>query len=104
LSSGVSITYAHRAASLGDNKHISRGLIVTVVYGLIFLFCQYFEYTHLSFNISDSVYGSIFFLLTGFHGFHVIVGLIFLFSCFIRLHKGYFRKENHVGFETAIYY
>jgi len=104
VSSGVTITYAHRAAALGSNKHIARGLISSIVYGLIFIFCQYYEYTHLTFNISDSVYGSIFYMLTGFHGMHVIIGLILLIACLFRLYHFYFRKENHLGLEVAIYY
>jgi len=104
VSSGVTVTYCHRGASAGSNKHIGRGLIITIFYGLVFILCQYYEYTHLTFNISDSVYGSIFYMLTGFHGMHVIIGLILLTACLFRLTHGVFRKENHLGLEVAIYY
>jgi heme/copper-type cytochrome/quinol oxidase subunit 3 len=65
---------------------------------------QAFEYIHSSFTISDSIYGSTFYMATGFHGFHVIVGTIFLTISAIRLHKGHFSKQHHFGFEAAAWY
>jgi len=66
--------------------------------------CQLLEYTESIFSISDSVYGSTFFLTTGFHGFHVIIGVIFLTVSYIRLKLGHFTKEHHFGFEAAAWY
>jgi heme/copper-type cytochrome/quinol oxidase subunit 3 len=71
---------------------------------LLFLFLQYFEYNISGFSINDSVYGSTFFLATGFHGMHVIVGTIFLFVAFIRMFRQQFSVEAHIGFEGAIWY
>jgi len=104
LSSGITITYAHRGARQGSKKHVIRGLTLSILYGLIFLLLQYHEYNSLVFNIADSVYGSIFYVLTGFHGLHVILGLVFLTKCLLSAHKGIYRSKNHAGLEAAIYY
>lgn len=104
LSSGVSITCAHRLLLAGKHYEFNLALIVTIFYGLIFLVVQYFEYNYAQFTISDSVYGSTFYLLTGFHGLHVFIGLVFLFVCLIRSFKHHFTKERHVGFECAAWY
>lgn len=76
LCSGSSITYAHHGILVGDRKHALEGLTVTVILAMVFTSLQCYEYATASFNISDSVYGSSFYMLTGFHGFHVIVGTV----------------------------
>jgi len=104
VSSGFAVTFSHRAAKVSKNSKIARGLMLSVFYGILFISCQYYEYNMLSFNISNSVYGSIFYTLTGFHGTHVIIGLIMLFHCLVRVYSGTFTKQNHLGLEAAIYY
>lgn len=104
LSSGVTLTYAHRAVLAGDFKQAYHGLLWTVIYGLVFTACQLFEYVTCPFSINDSVYGSIFFMATGFHGLHVIVGTVFLIVCLVRLGKNHFSQDRHLGFECAAYY
>ena len=84
LSSGITVTYAHKALLIGDRIKTITGLIFTVIYGIIFTILQIFEYITSLFTISDTVYGSTFFMLTGCHGFHVLFGTIFLFVCLIR--------------------
>lgn len=79
-------------------------LAVTVFLGLVFTVIQFFEYKHATFTISDSVYGSTFFLTTGFHGVHVIVGTLLLIVCFIRGYRYHFTRTHHVGLESAIWY
>ena len=104
LSSGISITYAHSMIVLGDYLKLNLALIITIFLGLLFLFIQYFEYNYSQFSIEDSVYGSIFYLLTGFHGLHVLIGLLFLVICFYRSWNYHFTREHHVGLECAIWY
>lgn len=104
LSSGVSVTLSHRAMSFADKEYTTLGLIITVFYGTIFTCAQFFEYSCTSFSINDSVFGSIFFLCTGFHGLHVIIGSIFLIVCLIRNVFGHFTQKHHVGFLCAAYY
>jgi len=76
-------------------------LFITILLAIIFTSFQIFEYLTAPFNISDSVYGSIFYLATGFHGFHVFIGSCFLIVCLIRLFFNHFTKEHHFGFEAA---
>nr|YP_010939956.1 cytochrome c oxidase subunit III [Rabdotus mooreanus]WLN31342.1 cytochrome c oxidase subunit III [Rabdotus mooreanus] len=104
LLSGVSVTWAHHALEEGKYKSSLQGLGLTVLLGLYFLFLQYTEYCETSFSISDSVYGSTFFMATGFHGLHVAVGVTFLFVCLIRLYLYHFDKNHHVGFLAAAWY
>ena len=104
LSSGASVTWAHHAIVLGDKAQACIALIITVVLAVIFTALQGFEYLTAPFSISDSVYGSTFYLATGFHGFHVIIGTIFLIICFIRLYKNHFTTSHHFGFEAAAWY
>jgi len=85
----------------GNKDESIRGLTLTVVLGIIFTALQAFEYIEAPFCIADSVYGSTFFVATGFHGFHVIIGTIFLFICLIRLSKSHFTRSHHFGFEAA---
>lgn len=104
LSSGVTVTWAHHAIIAGNRKNAIVSLIITVFLALIFTSLQGFEYVDANFAISDSVYGSIFYLSTGFHGFHVIIGTIFLGVCTIRLINHHFTKQHHFGFEAAAWY
>ena len=104
LLSGVSITWAHHSIEEGDHKGAIQGLGVTLALGFYFAWLQYGEYTETSFSIADRVYGSTFFIATGFHGLHVIVGATFLTVCFIRLLLMHFDKGHHVGFLAAAWY
>jgi len=104
LLSGCSVTWAHHAVLENDQDSLVKGLGWTVVLGLVFLGFQVFEYTHLHFGFTDGIFASTFFMATGFHGFHVFVGTIFLYVCYLRAKKGHFTKENHFGFEAAAWY
>ena len=104
LLSGTTVTWAHHALIEGDRKGLVWGLGLTVVLGVIFGFVQYVEYAVAPFSFSNSLYGATFFMATGFHGFHVIVGAIFLFICWIRALRGDFTPEKHFGFESAAWY
>jgi len=104
LSSGVSVTLAHRAIVAGKKNLTTFALLLTIIYGLIFSVIQAYEYEHAPFAINDSVYGSLFFILTGFHGFHVCIGILFLWICFIRNLNYHFTAEFHVGFICAAWY
>ncbi|MEN9539780.1 MAG: hypothetical protein RLZZ126_2015 [Pseudomonadota bacterium] len=108
LSSGVTLTIAHHALQHGDRGRTIAFMWMTVILGLVFLFVQGYEYYHayaeLNLKLSSGAYGSTFFMLTGFHGFHVFVGMLMLFFITIRLHKGHFTSERHFGFEGAAWY
>jgi len=104
LTSGASVTWAHHAILLGSKYQASVALIVTIVLAAIFTALQGLEYVSAPFNISDSVYGSTFYMATGFHGFHVFVGTCFLIVCLIRLYFNHFTREHHFGFEAAAWY
>ena len=104
LLSGCTVTWAHHAVLEGDKKSLTMGLGLSVLLGTIFLCFQVYEYTHLNFGFADSIYSSAFYMATGFHGFHVLVGTIFLFVCWIRAHKGHFTADRHFGFEAAAWY
>lgn len=104
LLSGATVTWAHHAIVAGDRREAILGLIFTVALGVIFTFLQLFEYIDAPFNISDGIYGTTFYLATGFHGFHVLVGTIFLAVCLIRLINHHFTREHHFGFEAAAWY
>jgi cytochrome c oxidase subunit 3 len=104
LTSGASVTWAHHAIVWGSKSQATTALIVTVVLAFIFTCLQAFEYITAPFSISDSVYGSVFFMTTGFHGFHVFVGTCFLAICLVRLYFDHFTREHHFGFEAAAWY
>ncbi|AZQ66188.1 cytochrome c oxidase subunit 3 [Silicimonas algicola] len=105
LCSGAACTWAHHALAHENNrKDTATGLIVAVLLGLIFTVFQAYEYSHAAFGFSGNIYGATFFMATGFHGFHVIIGTIFLFVCYLRLRAGHFTPEKHVGFEAAAWY
>jgi len=80
------------------------GLVLTVILATLFTLLQAFEYVSASFTISDGIYGSTFFMATGFHGFHVLIGTIFLLVGLIRLYINHFTIQHHFGFEAAAFY
>ncbi len=104
LLSGVTVTWAHHALLENNRRHLILGLICTVALGAIFTACQAYEYGHAAFHFSGNIYGATFFMATGFHGAHVIIGTIFLFVCLLRAMKGHFTPKQHFGFEAAAWY
>jgi cytochrome c oxidase subunit 3 len=105
LLSGTTVTWAHHSLLVGDRKNLLRGLGITVLLGLTFTICQAVEYSHAPFAFSGGgVYSSTFFLATGFHGFHVIVGTCFLAVCWFRARDNQLTPERHFGFEAAAWY
>jgi cytochrome c oxidase subunit 3 len=104
LLSGCTVTWAHHALLHGDRKGLVNGLALTVLLGMFFTFLQAVEYAEAPFAFTGGVYPSVFFLATGFHGFHVIVGTTFLAVCLFRAMKGHFTPERHFGFEAAAWY
>ncbi|WP_458095808.1 cytochrome c oxidase subunit 3 [Roseomonas sp. WA12] len=105
LLSGCTVTWAHHALIEGDRKGMLQGLSITVLLGMFFTFLQAVEYAEAPFAFSGGgIYPSTFFLATGFHGFHVIVGTIFLFVCLVRAWRGDFTPRRHFGFEAAAWY
>ena len=112
LLSGTTVTWAHHALQVGDRKAAKIGLAITVVLGALFTAVQAYEYHHilhenLFFNAeaaNSGLYGSIFFMATGFHGFHVLLGTIFLLVCLLRLMAGQMTPQKHFGFEAAAWY
>ena len=112
LLSGTTVTWAHHALQVGDRKAAKIGLVITVVLGALFTAVQVYEYQHilhenLFFNAeaaNSGLYGSIFFMATGFHGFHVLLGTIFLLVCLLRLMAGQMSPAKHFGFEAAAWY
>nr|YP_010982603.1 cytochrome c oxidase subunit III [Pseudodiaptomus hessei]WOH21601.1 cytochrome c oxidase subunit 3 [Pseudodiaptomus hessei] len=104
VSSGVSVTWAHHSLMEGNMSQTKMGLALTVILGVYFTALQAFEYYEASFSFADSVYGSTFFIATGFHGLHVIVGTIFLLVCLVRLINYEFSASHHFGFEAAAWY
>lgn len=104
LSSGVTITWAHHRLISGNYTQTSQGLLFTVILGIYFSILQGFEYIESPFTIADSVYGSTFFIATGFHGLHVLIGTTFLLICLIRHINYHFSVNHHFGFEAAAWY
>jgi len=104
LLSGVSVTWSHHAMVEGYFEEATAGLIITILLASIFTGFQAYEYMEATFDISDSVYGSTFYMTTGLHGLHVLIGTIFLTVCLLRHYKGHFTPKHHVGFEAAIWY
>nr|QJF72852.1 cytochrome c oxidase subunit 3 [Nephus includens] len=104
LSSGLTVTWAHHGLMENNYTQAFQGLLISIILGFYFTLLQGIEYYESSFNISDSVYGSCFFMATGFHGLHVIIGTIFLSSCLIRLMFLHFSSWHHFGFEAAAWY
>lgn len=104
LSSGVTVTWAHHALMRGNHTQTLLRLVFTVALGAYFTFLQGIEYLEARFTFADSVYGSTFYLATGFHGLHVLVGTTFLAICAYRLKNWNFRFKHHFGFEAAAWY
>ncbi|MDZ4841209.1 MAG: cytochrome c oxidase subunit 3 [Hyphomicrobium aestuarii] len=104
LLSGVTVTWAHHAILKDDRRGLIAGLALTVLLGASFSYFQYVEYGHAAFNYSGHIYGATFFMATGFHGAHVLIGTIFLAVCLFRAMSGDFTKEKHFGFEAAAWY
>nr|UHJ18870.1 cytochrome c oxidase subunit 3 [Psyttalia incisi] len=105
LSSGVSITWCHYLI-LNNKKseYLINSIKLTIYLGMFFIFFQYLEYSESYFSISDSVYGSVFFMMTGFHGLHVIIGVIFIYVSMNRLEKYHYSNYHHFGFEASSWY
>lgn len=104
LTSGTTITWAHHALLHGDREGLKKGLALTIGLGLVFTVVQGYEYAHAAFGFSGSIYGATFFMATGFHGAHVIIGTIFLIVCLARALNGHFKPQHHLGFEFAAWY
>ncbi|MCB6178791.1 cytochrome c oxidase subunit 3 [Rhodobacter sp. Har01] len=105
LLSGCAVTWAHHALVHENNRRdLITGLAVGIVLGVCFTLLQAYEYSHAAFGFRDNIYGASFFMATGFHGAHVIIGTIFLTVCLVRAMRGHFTPEHHVGFETAAWY
>nr|WPS93694.1 cytochrome c oxidase subunit III [Nedyopus patrioticus unicolor] len=104
LASGVSVTWAHHSLMEGNWGGGLISLMMTFGLGAYFSVLQGYEYYEASFSISDSVYGSVFFMATGFHGFHVLIGSSFLCVCLIRHYLGHYSGGHHFGFEAAAWY
>jgi cytochrome c oxidase subunit III len=104
LLSGTTVTWAHHALQTGNRREAKLGLLLTVILGLCFTALQVYEYTHAKFGFAETLYGSAFFMATGFHGVHVVVGTIFLFVCLMRLYAGQMTPQKHFGFEAAAWY
>jgi cytochrome c oxidase subunit 3 len=104
LTSGTTVTWAHHALLHNDRKGLKWGLICTIVLGALFTCVQAYEYGHAAFNYKGHIYGATFFMATGFHGAHVLIGTIFLIVCLLRAYKGHFTPTHHLGFEFAAWY
>lgn len=104
LLSGASITWAHHAIVVGRRAQSNYGLIFTILLALVFTALQAYEYEEAPFSISDGIFGSCFFMMTGFHGFHVIIGTVFIIVCAFRNYYGHFTTTHHIGFEAAAWY
>lgn len=104
LLSGCTITVCHYSIIANDRKKAILSLIATIVLAIIFTLLQIYEYIHASFTMSDGIYGSVFYMATGFHGFHVFIGTCFLTVCLYRLYKHHFTQKHHLGFEAAAWY
>ena len=108
LTSGTTVTWAHHALLNNDRQGLKWGLVATVALGALFTSIQAYEYAHAAFAFSrdngGNIYGSTFFMATGFHGFHVLIGTIFLLVCLFRALKGHFTPQQHFGFEAAAWY
>nr|WRO45082.1 cytochrome c oxidase subunit III [Stenothemus sp. 1 XYG-2024a] len=104
VSSGITITWSHHSIMENNYSQAMISLAITIILGIYFSMLQAYEYLNSTFTMADSVYGSTFFMATGFHGMHVLIGTIFLATCFFRLNNIHFSKINHFGFEAAAWY
>nr|YP_009918059.1 cytochrome c oxidase subunit III [Ephemerella sp. Yunnan-2018]QLP88961.1 cytochrome c oxidase subunit III [Ephemerella sp. Yunnan-2018] len=104
LASGITVTWAHHALMSGQHSQTLQGLFFTVLLGIYFSILQAYEYMEAPFSIADAIYGSSFFMATGFHGLHVIIGTTFLGACLGRHYFEHFSPNHHFGFEAAAWY
>lgn len=104
LLSGCTVTWAHHAILDGKQKEMAKALGFTVLLGVVFLGFQIYEYAHAHFGFTEGIFPTTFFMATGFHGFHVFVGTVFLAVCWWRAKKGHFTADRHFGFEAAAWY
>ncbi len=105
LCSGCAVTWAHHALAHENNRRdLVSGLALGAGLGVVFTLLQAYEYSHAAFGFAGNIYGANFFMATGFHGFHVIVGTIFLVVCLLRAANGQMTQEQHVGLEAAAWY
>ena len=104
LTSGTTVTWAHHALLHDDRNGLKWGLILTVALGALFTCVQAYEYAHAGFSFSGHIYGATFFMATGFHGAHVLIGTIFLIVCLGRALASHFTPQQHFGFEAAAWY
>ncbi|KAB2878280.1 MAG: cytochrome c oxidase subunit 3 [Pseudorhodoplanes sp.] len=104
LTSGTTVTWAHHALLEGDRNGLKNGLWLTIILGILFTSIQAYEYSHAAFAFKGNIYGATFFMATGFHGAHVIIGTIFLTVCLARAYAGHFTPTQHLGFEFAAWY
>jgi len=104
LTFGLTVTAAHHYLLSGNLVKASNALILTILLAITFTGFQVLEYVEAPFNISDGIYGSVFFMATGFHGFHVIIGTLFLTVVTLRLLRHHFTQTHHIGFEAAAWY
>lgn len=104
LTSGGTVTRAHLFVERGDNQAAARWLYITAALGVFFLGLQIYEYGHATYKLTDGIYPSTFYLATGFHGFHVFVGTVFLLVCAVRASKNQFSPHKHIGFQAAAWY
>nr|AMP43695.1 cytochrome c oxidase subunit III [Chrysops silvifacies] len=104
LSSGVTVTWAHHSLMESNHSQTTQGLFFTILLGFYFTLLQGYEYIEAPFTIADAIYGSTFFMATGFHGIHVIIGSSFLLICLIRHLNNHFSNNHHFGFEAAAWY
>ena len=104
LASGVTVTWAHHSIIEGKRKQAIQSLALTILLGGYFTFLQGLEYHEAPFTIADGVYGCTFFVATGFHGLHVLIGSTFLAVCLARQIQHHFTSNHHFGFEAAAWY
>ena len=104
LTSGTTVTWAHHALKENKRNGLIWGLVLTVILGVLFTCIQAYEYAHAGFGFTDGIYSSTFFMATGFHGAHVLIGSIFLMVWLARSIAGHFKPDHHFGFEAAAWY
>ncbi|RJY08001.1 cytochrome c oxidase subunit 3 [Aurantiacibacter aquimixticola] len=104
LCSGTTVTWAHHSLINGDRDGLKKGLWLTIALGVLFSAIQAYEYAAAPFEFGGNTYSSAFYMATGFHGFHVLIGTIFLIVCLARTYKGHFTSRQHFGFEAAAWY
>lgn len=102
--SGVSVTWAHRGMAIGSFKEAMDSLLITIILGIFFIILQGYEYYESAFSFSDGVYGSVFYMLTGLHGAHVIAGVVLLIVSFLRVTQRHFLTNHYLGFVFAMWY